>query len=51
MEQARARAERGHQRLLERGRDARDIKARLEWKRNRGIDTTLEERYSGLVSG
>ena len=48
MEEARARAEKGYQRLLARGRGTRDIEGRLAWKRARGIDTTLEERYCGL---
>ena len=48
MEEARARAEQGYQRLLARGRGTRDIEGRLAWKRARGIDTTLEEQYCGI---
>ncbi len=48
MEEARARAEQGYQRLLALGRGTRDIEGRLAWKRARGIDTTLEEQYCGI---
>lgn len=50
MEEARASAEQGYRRLLARGRGTRDIAGRLAWKRARGIDTTLEERYCGINS-
>lgn len=49
LEEALARADRNHQRLIEAGGPAtRNVEGRLAWKRARGIDTTLEEQSCGL---
>ena len=49
MEEVLEQARRGRERLIKAGRSTkRDNEARLEWKRSRGIDTTVEERCLDL---
>lgn len=49
MDEVLARAGENHKRLIEAGGSpTRNNERRLEWKRARGIDTTVEERRLGL---
>ena len=49
MEEVLERGRQNYQRLVEAGGPTtRNIERRLAWKRARGIDTTVEERFCGL---
>ena len=49
MDEALARAKRGEERLIQaKLPTTRNIKRRLAWKRDRGIDTSVEERFCGI---
>lgn len=45
MSEVRAWSAQGRRRLAERGIYTRDLEKRLQWKRNRGMDTSAEQRF------